>query len=238
VIIPALNEAEALPSVLAELRTSLSSADIGADILVVDDGSTDDTVGVARRGGAVTLRLPFNLGIGGALRAGFRYAIAEGYTRAVQFDADGQHDPDEIPPLLDALEEGASLVIGSRFADKASTYEVGRVRRRAMRFLEVAVRLFSGQSFSDTSSGFRAFDRSALELFAREYPVDYMESTEALVMACTSGLTIAEVPVRMRERSHGVPTTRRFRLVYHFMRLLFVMAATATRRSRVQGARP
>jgi len=238
VIIPALNEEAALPSVLSELSASLAGNGLLADVLVVDDGSTDRTAEVARASGAITLRLPFNLGIGGALRAGFRYAIEAGYERALQFDADGQHDPAEIPPLLTALDEGASLVIGSRFADAASSYEVGAVRRRAMRFLGVAVRLLSGQTFTDTSSGFRAFDRTALELFAREYPVDYMESTEALVMACTSGLTVAEVPVRMRARSHGAPTTRRFRLVYHFTRLIFVMVATATRRSRVQGARP
>jgi glycosyltransferase involved in cell wall biosynthesis len=223
--------------VLTELATTLQGAGVPADVLVVDDGSTDRTAEVARAAGAVTLRLPFNLGIGGALRAGFRYAIEAGYRRAVQFDADGQHDPAEIPPLLVPLDEGASLVVGSRFAHEAGSYEVGRVRRRAMRFLELAVRMLSGQSFTDTSSGFRAFDRRALELFARDYPVDYMESTEALVMACSSGLTVAEVPVRMRARSHGQPTTRRFRLAYHFTRVIFVMVATASRRSRAQGAR-
>jgi glycosyltransferase involved in cell wall biosynthesis len=230
VVIPAFDEEASLPGVLAELARTLPDA----DVVVVDDGSADRTAVVAAEGGAIALRLPFNLGIGGALRAGFRYACENGYTRAVQFDADGQHDPAEVRALLDRLDQGADMVVGSRFADGESTYEVGRVRRRAMRVLGATVRLLSGQIFTDTSSGFRAFDRPALDLFARTYPVDYMESVEALVMACASGLEVAEVPVRMRVRAGGQPSNRRFRLVYHYARLLLVMLLTTSRRTRPQ----
>jgi glycosyltransferase involved in cell wall biosynthesis len=238
VIIPAFNEESALPTTLAELRTTLADGGITADIVVVDDGSRDRTAATARVGGAVTLRLPFNLGIGGALRTGFRYAVENGYDAAIQFDADGQHDPTEIKALLAALEDDTDMVVGSRFAGTTSSYEVGGVRRRAMRMLGLTVRLLSGRAFTDTSSGFRAFNREALELFARNYPVDYMESVESLMLACASGLRVTEIPVHMRSRSHGLPTTRRLRLAYHYLRLLFVIVATASRRPRAQEARP
>lgn len=232
VVIPAFNEQDTLPAVLAELRQTLPDA----DVVVIDDGSTDRTAGAAAEGGAVALRLPYNLGIGGALRTGFRYAVENGYQRAVQFDADGQHDPNEIQPMLERLDDGADLVIGSRFANGETDYEVGRVRRRAMRILGLTVRVLSGQIFTDTSSGFRAFGPPALDLFARTYPVDYMESVEALVMACASGLRVVEVPVQMRVRAGGQPSNRRLRLVYHYSRLLLVIILTTTRRSPVREA--
>jgi glycosyltransferase involved in cell wall biosynthesis len=229
VIIPALDEEAALPRTLAELRT----AQPGLDVLVVDDGSTDRTVAAARAGGARVARLPFHLGIGCALRAGFRYALAEGYDRAVQVDADGQHDPAEIGTLLAALDEGADMVIGSRFASGSAAYEVGRLRKRAMSLLRLTVRLLSGRSFTDTSSGFRAFDRRTIEYFARNYPAEYMESVEALMMACYVGLRVAEVPTKMRERSAGQPSNRRWRLVYHYVRLYVVLLSSATPRRPV-----
>lgn len=225
VVIPAFNEEAALPAVLEELFATLPAV----DVVVIDDGSLDRTSEVARAGGAAALRLPYNLGIGGALRTGFRYAVDHGYRRAVQFDADGQHDPAEIAALLRHLDAGADLVIGSRFANGKTDYEVGRLRRRAMRVLGTTVRVLSGQVFTDTSSGFRAFGPSALELFARNYPAEYMESVEALVMACTSGLRVAEVPAQMRTRAGGQPSTRSFRLAYHYIRLLLVMLVTKRR---------
>jgi glycosyltransferase involved in cell wall biosynthesis len=234
VVIPAFEEEAALPGVLGELRRACPDA----DVVVVDDGSTDRTADVAAAGGATVLRLPFNLGIGGALRTGFRYAIDHGYRRAVQFDGDGQHDPAEIARLLEGLDAGADMVIGSRFAHGDSTYEVGRVRRRAMRLLGATVRILSGRMFTDTSSGFRAFSHRSLDLFARTYPVDYMESVEALVMACASGLEVAEVPVRMRVRSSGQPSNRRLRLVYHYARLLLVIMLTTSRRNRIPEVSP
>jgi glycosyltransferase involved in cell wall biosynthesis len=229
VIIPALDEEASLPATLAELRAVRPDL----DVLVVDDGSIDRTIDAARRCGARVARLPFHLGIGAALRAGFRFALAEGYERAVQLDADGQHDPHEIATLLDALDEGADMVIGSRFASGAAAYEVGRLRKRAMSLLRLTVRLLSGRSFTDTSSGFRAFDRRTIEYFARTYPAEYMESVEALMMACYVGLHVVEVPTPMRERSAGEPSNRRWRLVYHYARLYVVLLSSATHRRPV-----
>jgi glycosyltransferase involved in cell wall biosynthesis len=233
VVIPAHDEEETLPGVLRALRRATP----GLDALVVDDGSTDATARVARREGALLVRLPFNLGIGGALRCGFRFALERGYSRAVQLDADGQHDPAEIPLLLSGFggEDGrADMVVGSRFADRSHAYAVGRVRGVAMGVLRHVVRMLTGQPFTDTSSGFRAFDRGVLELFAREYPAEYMESVESLVLALSAGFRVREVPVRMTPRAAGRPTTRPLRQAYHYLRALLVIAATARRHRPAQ----
>lgn len=226
VIIPAKDEEAALPAVLADLHDRVPHL----DIVVVDDGSTDRTAAVARAGGAVVLSLPFNLGIGGALRTGFRYAVQQGYDRAVQFDADGQHDSAEIGALFAALDAGADMAIGNRFGGQSHTYQVGRVRAQAMSLMRFVVRQFSGQRFIDTSSGFRAFDGAVLAFFAREYPAEYMESVEALLLACAAGYRVDEVPVRMHNREQGEPSNQRLKLLYHYVRLLLVITVTASRR--------
>lgn len=225
VVIPAFNEAESLPAVLDELARVVPEFAVA----VVDDGSSDDTSGVARAKGAIVLRLPFNLGIGGALRAGFRFAVETGYDRVVQFDGDGQHDATQIAILLAALDEGADMVIGNRFG-AGDDYQVGATRGVAMRLLRVMTRRLSGQTFIDTSSGFRAVRRPLLERWAREYPVEYMDSVETLIGACRSGYRVVEVPTSMRERTGGQPSTRSFRLVYNYLRLVIVLASSTMRR--------
>ncbi len=225
-IIPAFNEEAALPGTLRELRGVAPDL----DLLVVSDGSTDGTAAVAHAEGVPVLELPFNLGIGGALRAGFRHAVEARYDVAVQLDGDGQHDPTQISKLLDALDQGADMVIGSRFAKESAHYDVGGTRRSAMRLLQIAVRLLSGHRFTDTSSGFRGFNREVLEFFARDYPSEYMESVESLVLATYEGFDVVEVPVDMRQRAGGDASARRFRLAYHYLRLLVVLGASASRR--------
>lgn len=225
-IVPAFNEGESIGATLDELTSSIDDV----DVLVVDDGSVDDTVAIARAHGATVLRLPFNLGIGGALRTGFRWAVDEGYERAFQFDADGQHDPSEVASLLEPLQHGADMVVGSRFHTGEVGYTVGRVRRSAMASLRLVLRLLLRQSFTDTSSGFRAFNSRMLAFFASNYPAEYMESVEALFLACSEGFTVAEVPAQMRSRAGGQPSNRRFRLLYHYLRLHVVLLASVRRR--------
>jgi len=224
VILPAFNEEASLAAVLAELRAAVPEL----DVLVVDDGSADSTAAVARAAGVRVAPLPFNLGVGGALQTGFRYAVRHRFDRAVQFDADGQHDPTQIPALLAALDAGADLVIGSRFGGTEPSYDVGRMRSGAMRVLRVAVHLLSGQAFSDTSSGFRGFSADVLEFFSRDYPTEYLGDTaEALLLACNAGFTVVEVPVAMRERAGGSPSNQNFKLVYHYLRVLVTMVGRA-----------
>jgi glycosyltransferase involved in cell wall biosynthesis len=232
VIIPAYNEEESLGGVLKELAEQTPEY----DVLVVSDGSTDRTAEVARLAGVHVAVLPYNVGIGGALRTGFAFAVRRGYARAVQFDADGQHDPLALESLLTGIDGGADMVIGSRFAEGgAVTYEVSGVRRLAMRVLQRLVGVLVGHRFTDTSSGFRAFSRPMLEHFASTYPVEYMDSVEALVQACNAGYRVEEVPVNMRGRVGGAPSTRRIRLIYYYVRLLVVLVVSTT--SRGQRAR-
>ncbi|NMM17457.1 MAG: glycosyltransferase family 2 protein [Cellulomonas sp.] len=203
VILPAWNEEEALPGVLDELHAAIPDA----DFLVVSDGSTDSTARVARRGSTMVLDLPVNLGVGGAMRAGFRFAAREGYDIAVQVDADGQHDPADVRRLVGALEsEQADVVIGARFAGRGS-YEVRGPRRWTMAVLSFALSRIAGTRLTDTTSGFRASNKRAIELFAAEYPAEYLGDTvESLVIACRAGLRVRQVGVEMRQRAGGTPS--------------------------------
>ena len=203
VILPAWNEQEALPGVLDELHTILPEA----DVLVVNDGSTDSTSIVARRGTTMVLDLPINLGVGGAMRAGYRFAAREGYDVTIQVDADGQHSPADVMRVVGALtSEGADVVIGARFAGVGS-YEARGPRRWAMSVLSFVLSRIAGTPLTDTTSGFRASNRRAIELFAVEHPAEYLGDTiESLVIACRAGLRVRQVGVEMRPRAGGTPS--------------------------------
>jgi glycosyltransferase involved in cell wall biosynthesis len=201
IIMPAWNESDAITDVLTEVRGELP----GVDVLVVDDGSTDDTAAKARAAGALVARLPFNLGVGGAMRAGYRYAFDHDYDVAIQVDADGQHDPRYVPKLVDALDE-ADLVIGARFAG-AGEYTVKGPRKWAMRMLSFVISRLAKTKLSDTTSGFRACNRELIELFARWYPAEYLGDTiEVLVRLARSKRRISQIPTAMRVRMAGTPS--------------------------------
>ncbi len=202
-------------------------------MVVIDDGSGDATTSVATQAGAIAIRLPFNTGVGGAVRTGLRYAEDHGYERAVVIDADGQHDPAGIAVLLAGLDRGNDLVLGSRFADPASDYRVGGLRRRAMRLLAWLVRRITGMRLTDVTSGYRAFSRRAIQVLAREFPSEYLADTvEVLLIAHAATLKIEEVPVPMRVRAGGVPSTRNVRLALNYLRLLVEIAAGGYRHVR------
>jgi hypothetical protein len=161
--------------------------------------------------------------------------VRNGYDRAVQFDADGQHDARQIDVLLQQLDAGCDLVVGSRFAGATDAYDVGRTRGAAMGSLRFVLRRTVGRDFTDTSSGFRAFSRPMLECFAEQYPTDYLSDTvEALFVATRSGYRVEEVATTMRPRQAGDPSTRRLRLLYHYVRVLLVLVVNAptTRKRR------
>jgi glycosyltransferase involved in cell wall biosynthesis len=230
VVLPAYNEEQSLPSTLRELRDTGAATRL--DLAVVDDGSSDGTGDAATAAGAVVLRLPYNLGVGAAVRTGLRYAVERGYERVVVVDADGQHAAHGVAALLAALDDGADVAIGSRFAGAGSAYAVGRLRRGGMRLLAGVVRRLVHQRFTDVTSGFRAFDRKAVEFLAREYPVEYLADTVEVLLKChAAGFTIAEVPIAMRQRAAGVPSTRNVKLVVNYLRLLIGIASWGWRRS-------
>jgi glycosyltransferase involved in cell wall biosynthesis len=198
VIVPVHNEAEALPGVLADLRAHAPRC----DAVVVDDGSTDGTAGVARAAGAKVIELPLNLGIGGAVQAGFKYALERGYDVAVQLDGDGQHPADQLEALTAPVLAGeCEMCIGSRFLD-GGDYEGSGWRRQGTRFLSWLCNAITGERITDATSGFRAYGPRALQYLASYYPADYPEP-EAIVLLSRRGLPVREVPVRMRPRQGG-----------------------------------
>jgi glycosyltransferase involved in cell wall biosynthesis len=198
-IVPALNEAATIGRVIQEIR----AADPAFDIVVVDDSSDDGTGAVAQAAGARLLVLPFNLGIGGAVQTGFRFALTNCFDVAVQIDGDGQHDPSQLRVLLGPLLDGeADMVIGSRYAG-IGTYRARGVRRLGQRMFASIVSLLVRQPLTDTSSSFRALNRRSLSLFAADYPHGFLETVEATVLAGKYRLRIKEVPVTMRERETG-----------------------------------
>jgi glycosyltransferase involved in cell wall biosynthesis len=219
-----LNEAGTVGRVVQDVLSCLP-----ADVVVIDDGSTDETARVARAAGAMVLRHPFNLGVGGAIRTGLRFATDRGYERVLQIDADGQHLPREAARLLAELEaQQADLVIGSRFASgyarSAAGYEVSFVRRLSMRVLSRLVSKRLHARVFDTTSGFRAFGPRAIELLAPVYPSAYLSDTvEALLIAADRGLRVAEIPVEMRERAGGEPSSGRLRSLFHLVRVVLVV---------------
>ncbi len=226
VAVPALNEAGTIASVVLEVRKALPSA----DIVVVDDGSSDDTGERASAAGATVLVMPFNVGVGGALRAAFLYARDHGHDVVLQIDGDGQHDPRQAELLLEALDAGASVVVGSRFLDASETHEIPAVRRMAMRVLGRLVSAVAGTKLTDTTSGLRAADRRAIELFAQHYPAEWLGDTvESLVLASRAGLTIAEVPISMRERQGGSPSQGSLRSMLYFGRALMALGVAVAR---------
>ena len=227
VIVPAYNEAENIGRVIADLKT----LELNPDILVINDGSHDRTYDAAKASRkALVVNLPNNLGIGGAVQTGFKWAARNGYRVAVQFDGDGQHIAAEIPKLLTALDErDASMVIGSRFIKKHSGYRSTFTRRLGIKVFMAVNSLLIGQTITDNTSGFRAYDRKAIEFLVRNYPVDYPEP-EAVILLGKNGFTLAEVSTDMQERQSGGSSIHGFLSLYYMVKVLLAVFMTALRK--------
>jgi glycosyltransferase involved in cell wall biosynthesis len=224
IVMPALNEEASVGDVVREVYSKLP----GVKCLVVDDGSTDDTIARARAAGADVARLPFNLGVGGAMRVGFKYALNHGYDNVIQIDSDGQHDPSGVVKLLDALEV-SDLAIGARFAGEGD-YSVRGPRKWAMRVLSVTISWVAGVKLTDTTSGFRASGPRAVKLFAEHYPAEYLGDTiESLVIAARSGLRIQQVAVSMRPRAGGTPSQNPFKAATYLGRATMALTIALLR---------
>ena len=225
-VVPAYNEAATIASVVASIREARTDF----DVLVVDDGSTDATSELAERAGAQVLRLPFNLGIGGAVQAGFTFALEHRYERMVQVDADGQHLPEEIgsPHRDDGRRPDVDMVCGSRFITDTG-YPAPISRRTGIHIFAFLLSRIVGQRVSDPTSGFRLYNRRGIALFARDYPHDYPE-VEAVLMVHHHRLRMAEVPVRMRERGGAGRRSRSGKSAYYMIKVLLALFVGLARR--------
>ena len=235
IIIPAFNERESLPTVLEEIRTLVPHA----DVLVVDDGSTDGTGDIARSLGVPAMTMPYNVGVGGATRAGLKYGRRHGYAAVVQCDADGQHPPASVDVLVKGLDD-ADLVIGARFAG-IGAYEAHWPRLWAMRILAWTFSRIHDTELTDVTSGFRAFGPRAIEVLSNELPPEYLGDTvEALVIAKETGLVVRQAPVVMRRRLGGAASHGPLKATVFLFRAIVMLAlslVSLAKRRRAEAAR-
>jgi glycosyltransferase involved in cell wall biosynthesis len=229
-VVPAYNESGTITGVIQSLQRDTPQL----DVVVVDDGSTDDTAALADAEGVRVLQLPFNLGIGGAVQAGFKYADEHGYDYMVQVDGDGQHDPKEISKLFAAIDapEGADMICGTRFKTKTG-YMAPISRRTGIHLFAFLLSRLLRQPVTDPTSGFRLYNRRAIALFARDYPHDYPE-VEAVLMLHHHRLTMREVPVRMYPRGGGVSSINGSgKSFYYMVKVLLALFVGLGRRRAV-----
>lgn len=230
-ILPAFNERGNIGRTIGEIK-SLHPL---IDLIVIDDGSTDETAAEARRAGAEVITLPVNLGIGGAVQTGFIYALRHRYTIAVQIDGDGQHDARYLGQIMAPILAGdAEIVVGSRFMPEErnlnasgqtlqqKSWRSSAVRRVGIKFFAWLISGLTGFSVTDPTSGFRAFNRKAIEAFAEDYPQDYPEP-ESIVTARRLGFRLIEVPVEMRKREFGQSSIRYLRTLYYMIKVTFAI---------------
>lgn len=228
-IVPAFNEAGAIGDVVDAIR----AADAAYDVVVIDDGSRDETGVIARSRGAAVVTLPYNMGIGSTVQTGFKYALENGYETAVRLDGDGQHDPEELEKLLGPIVRGeADIVTGSRFVEGSGEYRPPLARRIGIIWFARVVSLLTRQRVTDTTSGFQALNRKGIALFADDYPNDYPE-VEATVLVFKHRLRLREVPVQMREREHGESSITFLRSVYYMLKVTLALVIAMLRKSTV-----
>jgi glycosyltransferase involved in cell wall biosynthesis len=191
--------------------------------LVVDDGSQDSTAEAAKSMQVNVVSLPFNVGVGGALRTGFLYAYRNSFSQVLQVDADGQHKASEARSLLDAGHD-VDIVIGSRFAESSPNYSASVLRKSAIRWLSFVISKICKTKLTDVTSGFRLSSAGAIELFMKDYPVEYLGDTvESLVIAHKAGLSIMEVPVQMSQREFGSPSQNFLKSTWYLLRATLVV---------------
>ena len=218
VIIPAYNEEQTV----GEVVRGVKALGQGFDAVVINDSSMDRTAQSAEAAGATVIELPYNLGIGGAVQTGFKYALMHGYDACIQVDGDGQHPPAEIVKVVEPLfVNDCDMVIGSRFVGRTE-YRVAFMRALGIKIISIFLRITCGMRVKDTTSGFRAINRRAMSFFAKEYPQDYPEP-ESLLFAHKKKFRVVEVPITMKDRQHGISSITPFRAAYYMVKVLLAM---------------
>jgi len=227
IIIPAYNESECIEKTIENIQKNAEDF----DYIIINDCSTDNTREICEKRGFHIINLPINLGIGGAVQTGYLYGVRYGYDMAVQVDGDGQHDAAFLQKMADCLEEtGADMVIGSRFIEKQGFQSTG-ARRIGIRFFTWLIRLMTGKTVTDPTSGLRMVNRKVMEEFAKDYPKDYPEpETAVTVLHC--GMKIEEIPVVMKERAGGVSSISMKKSVYYMVKVSMAIIIERMRRRK------
>jgi glycosyltransferase involved in cell wall biosynthesis len=229
IIIPAYNESENLP----KLFVSLAKADADFDVIVINDCSKDDTEAVCKSHGIKVVTLPVNLGIGGAVQTGYRYAFYNNYDIAIQIDGDGQHDPKFIPYLIKRLGEGNHLCIGSRFIESEG-FQSSKIRRIGIKYFSKLIKLLTNTLITDPTSGYRACSREVIRIFADNYPKDYPEP-ETVVTVLRNKLKVIEMPVIMSAREGGKSSITNLKGIYYMIKVtLAILIASISRKSVIK----
>jgi glycosyltransferase involved in cell wall biosynthesis len=226
IIVPAYNEEKNITKVILSLKQESTQF----ECLVVNDGSKDNTQQEAESSGLATvIQLPANLGIGGAVQTGFKYALYQNFDYAIQFDGDGQHIAAEIPKLLAPLKEGlADVCIGSRFIEKTQGFQSTFMRRFGIKIFEILNGILIRQKIADSTSGFRAYNKDAIAFLADNYPTDYPEP-ETIILLGKNGFKIAEVSTEMLERQGGESSISGLKSAYYMIKVILAMLITAQR---------
>lgn len=232
IIIPAYNEEKSLVKVVDSIK-NIDSKKYSIDYVIINDGSTDNTKNVCIENNLNFIDLPCNLGIGGAVQTGYKYACYKNYDVAIQFDGDGQHDASYIEKLVSYIEKDNNLVIGSRFVEEESEFKSTRIRRIGITFLSSLIRICTGKKVYDVTSGFRAADKKIIKIFASNYPTDYPEP-DSLVQIIKKGYKVAEVSVKMNERKEGRSSISGFKSIYYMIKVSFaiIIASISTKKER------
>lgn len=213
VIIPAYNEEDNIKKTV----NSLKKSDLKLDYIIINDGSTDNTLSILEENKFNYINLPINMGIGCAVQTGYKYALKYNYDIAIQFDGDGQHDASYIKDLVDKINDGYDLVIGSRYINKKG-FQSTILRRIGIKWIEFITKLLMSNSSTDSTSGFRACSKKLIKFFANNYPMDYPES-ETYIMAKSNGFTSIDVPVIMHNRDGGKSSINSFKTVYFMIKV-------------------
>lgn len=222
IIIPAYNESKNIVKTVK----SLSESNVDLDYVVINDGSKDNTKEVCITNKINFIDLPNNLGIGGAVQTGYIYAQKNNYDVAIQFDGDGQHDPKYIEQLVEKINNGDNLVIGSRFVENTSSFKSTWLRRVGINILSFLIKICTGKKIYDPTSGFRAADKDIIKLFATQYPVDYPEP-DTIVSVIKKGYKVSEVPVEMHSRENGVSSINAMKSIYYMIKVSLSIVLTA-----------
>ncbi len=227
-IVPAYNEEKAIAAVVNDINLVAKQNNLSVDVVVVNDCSKDNTAEICSKLNCVALNLPINLGIGGAVQTGFKYAFENGYDFAIQIDGDGQHPANEIPKLVKkAIENNIDIVIGSRFIDKQG-FQSSAIRRFGINYFKSLNRFLVGAVVNDSTSGFRLINKKVLEKVSEYYPDEYPEP-EAIIIYSMNKFSIAEVPVTMKERQGGVSSIGTFSSIYYMFKVSLAILYTYIR---------